>query len=51
MPDDEVLHLCSEVGRPAVWPLAAFGRRERYKTLLGGLRTIPPGPLRAGGFG
>jgi cell wall-associated NlpC family hydrolase len=38
MPDDEVLHLCSEVGRPAVWPLAAFGQRERYKTLLGGLR-------------
>ncbi|MFE3269046.1 hydrolase [Streptomyces sp. NPDC059215] len=30
-----VLHLCAEVGRPVIWPLAEFARRERYRTLLG----------------
>ncbi|MFI1438582.1 hydrolase [Streptomyces fructofermentans] len=30
-----VLHLCAEVGRPAVWPPGAFAARERYRTLLG----------------
>ncbi|WP_197675889.1 C40 family peptidase [Micromonospora auratinigra] len=36
--DDEVLHLCREVGRPAVWSYAAFRRRPRYRTLLGARR-------------
>jgi hypothetical protein len=26
--------LCTEVGRPAVWPLGEFAGRERYRTLL-----------------
>jgi hypothetical protein len=31
----EVLHLCAEVGRPAVWRLADFAARERYRVLVG----------------
>jgi cell wall-associated NlpC family hydrolase len=30
-----ILHLCAEVGRPAVWSLQEFAARERYRTLLG----------------
>jgi len=30
-----ILHLCAEVGRPAVWSMAEFAARERYRTLLG----------------
>nr|WP_206439023.1 hydrolase [Streptomyces scabichelini] len=33
--EDRILHLCAEVGRPAVWTRAEFAARERYKTLLG----------------
>jgi hypothetical protein len=33
--DDKVLHLCSEVGTPAVWSLADFAARERYRVLVG----------------
>ncbi|WP_063794455.1 hypothetical protein [Kitasatospora sp. MBT63] len=33
--EDAVLHLCAEVGRPAVWPMAEFAARERYRTLVG----------------
>lgn len=33
--DDEVLHLCAEVGLPTVWSLANFAERNRYRTLLG----------------
>ncbi|MCZ4120927.1 hydrolase [Streptomyces sp. H39-S7] len=33
--DDAVLHLCAEVGRPAVWSLADFAARERYRVLIG----------------
>lgn len=32
---DQVLHLCAEAGRPAVWPLTAFAERPRYRTLIG----------------
>lgn len=43
MPQDEILHLCKEIGRPAIWPLSSFERRERYKTFLGGRRvTVRP---------
>lgn len=35
MAPDEILHLCGELGRPAVWPLAAFAARPRYATLIG----------------
>ncbi|MEU7967499.1 hydrolase [Streptomyces sp. NPDC049097] len=30
-----VLHLCAEVGRPAVWEPAEFAARERYRVLVG----------------
>ncbi|WP_431676831.1 hydrolase [Kitasatospora sp. KL5] len=33
-----VLHLCAEVGRPAVWSLAEFAARERYRVLIGAKR-------------
>ncbi|MBL1099880.1 hydrolase [Streptomyces coffeae] len=39
---DAVLHLCAEVGRPAVWPLAAFAARPRYRTLVGIKRVVRP---------
>ncbi|MGW9024254.1 hydrolase [Streptomyces sp. NPDC055722] len=29
-----VLHLCAEVGRPAVWEPAEFAARERYRVLV-----------------
>nr|WP_236652000.1 hydrolase [Streptacidiphilus neutrinimicus] len=32
---DRVLHLSREVGHPALWPLAAFRARDRYRVLLG----------------
>jgi hypothetical protein len=32
---DRVLHLCREVGRPAVWSFADFRARERYRVLVG----------------
>ncbi|RZQ59605.1 hydrolase [Amycolatopsis suaedae] len=32
---DQVLHLCAEVGRPAVWSLAEFAARPRYRVLVG----------------
>ena len=34
-----VLHLCAEVGRPAVWTPADFAARERYRVLVGIKRT------------
>ncbi|GAA4992705.1 hypothetical protein GCM10025734_21150 [Kitasatospora paranensis] len=33
--EDAVLHLCAEVGRPAVWRPADFAARERYRVLVG----------------
>ncbi len=33
--DGQVLHLCAEVGRPAVWGTADFAARERYRFLVG----------------
>jgi hypothetical protein len=38
-----ILHLCAEVGRPAVWTLEEFAARERYRTLLGFKRVRPTG--------
>ena len=37
--DDRVLHLCAEVGLPAVWRLADFAERERYRVLIGAKRS------------
>ena len=43
--DDAVLHLCAEVGRPAVWGLADFAARARYGVMLGAKRvTRQAGP-------
>lgn len=33
--DDQVLHLCGEVGRPALWTLAMFAARPSYRVLIG----------------
>lgn len=33
--DEGVLHLCAEVGRPAVWPMSEFAARQRYRSLIG----------------
>jgi hypothetical protein len=38
--DDRVLHLCAEVGLPAVWELAEFAKRDRYRVLIGAKRTV-----------
>ena len=33
--EGRVLHLCAEVGRPAVWDMAEFAARDRYRVLVG----------------
>ncbi|WP_089314881.1 hydrolase [Actinomadura mexicana] len=38
--DDQVLHLCSEVGRPVVWRMDEFAARDRYRTVIGIKRVI-----------
>ncbi|AJC54471.1 hypothetical protein [Streptomyces sp. 769] len=40
---DRVLHLCREVGRPAVWGYADFAARARYVRFLGAKRVVPDG--------
>ncbi|MEF3114773.1 cell wall hydrolase [Streptomyces chrestomyceticus] len=37
---DQVLHLCKEAGRPAVWTYADFARRARYARFLGAKRVL-----------
>ncbi|MFG2827718.1 cell wall hydrolase [Streptomyces sp. NPDC048434] len=37
---DQVLHLCREVGRPAVWRYADFAARPRYGRFLGAKRAV-----------
>ncbi|UQA91699.1 cell wall hydrolase [Streptomyces halobius] len=37
---DQVLHLCREVGRPAVWTYADFAARPRYARFLGAKRAV-----------
>ncbi|MBB6397480.1 cell wall-associated NlpC family hydrolase [Actinomadura coerulea] len=32
---DQILHLCAEVGHPAVWSWQEFRARPRYRTLVG----------------
>ena len=39
-----LLHLCSEVGTPAIWSWADFARRERYSRVVGIVRV--PEPIR-----
>ncbi|MBO2451127.1 hypothetical protein J4573_28785 [Actinomadura barringtoniae] len=38
--DDQILHLCAELGRPAVWSRQQFHERERYRTLIGIKRVV-----------
>ncbi|MFE7673703.1 hydrolase [Streptomyces albidoflavus] len=40
MAQDAVLHLCREVGRPAVWHPADFAARPRYQRLVGVKRAL-----------
>lgn len=42
--DDAILHLCAEVGQPAVWGAADFAARERYGVRLGAKRVLPSRP-------
>ena len=37
---DQVLHLCQEVGAPAIWSYADFATRPRYARLLGAKRCL-----------
>ncbi|BDH13547.1 cell wall hydrolase [Streptomyces hygroscopicus] len=37
---DQVLHLCREAGRPAVWRYADFAARPRYGRFLGAKRAV-----------
>lgn len=39
--EDEVVHLCAEEGRPAVWTFAEFAARPRYAHLVGYKRPLP----------
>lgn len=41
--DDEVLHLCKEVGRPAVWSWQDFADRPRYAVRHGFKRPVRRG--------
>jgi hypothetical protein len=38
--DDQILHLCAEIGRPAVWRMDDFAARPRYRTLVGIKRVV-----------
>ncbi|MFJ9412865.1 cell wall hydrolase [Streptomyces sp. NPDC101227] len=40
---DQVLHLCKEVGRPAVWTYGDFAARPRYARFLGAKRAVVAG--------
>ncbi|MEU0105364.1 hydrolase [Streptomyces sp. NPDC006251] len=38
--EGRVLHLCAEVGRPAVWEMTEFATRQRYRVLIGIKRVV-----------
>ena len=38
--ETEVVHLCKEVGRPAVWTFAQFAETPRYRHLVGYKRPL-----------
>lgn len=38
--EGRVLHLCAEVGVPAVWGMADFATRDRYRMLIGFKRVL-----------
>jgi hypothetical protein len=41
--DDKVLHLCAEVGLPALWEVAEFAKRDRYRVVIGAKRALAHG--------
>ncbi|WP_405746617.1 cell wall hydrolase [Streptomyces sp. NBC_01525] len=48
---DRVLHLCKEVGHPAVWGYADFAARARYARVLGVKRVVRGTDPEAGAAG
>jgi cell wall-associated NlpC family hydrolase len=42
--DDQILHLCAEIGHPAVWRMNDFAARQRYRTLVGIKRVVRHAP-------
>ena len=50
MAEGRILHLCAELGRPAVWTMAELRRRPRYRTVVGFVR-IGDGGQRPVGVG
>lgn len=46
--DERVLHLCAEIGRPAVWPMGEFATRRRYQVLIGVKRLHVSAPENTG---
>ncbi|MFF0206212.1 hydrolase [Streptomyces sp. NPDC005017] len=38
--EGRVLHLCAETGRPVVWEMAEFAKRQRYRFLIGFKRVV-----------
>lgn len=36
--DGQLIHLCAEVGTPAVWRWSHFTERERYRSVVGLVR-------------
>ncbi|MFF4901795.1 hydrolase [Streptomyces sp. NPDC001068] len=38
--EGRVLHLCAEIGRPVVWEMTEFAKRERYRVLIGIKRVL-----------
>ncbi|WP_051478638.1 C40 family peptidase [Arthrobacter sp. H5] len=41
MAPDRILHLCAEIGIPAVWTWADFASRARYAAFVGAKRYLP----------
>ena len=40
MAPDQVLHLCKEIGTPAIWTWGDFAERTRYATFIGAKRVV-----------
>ncbi|ANS69720.1 hypothetical protein SLINC_7496 [Streptomyces lincolnensis] len=40
MNEGRVLHLCAEIGRPVVWEMTEFVKRQRYRVLIGIKRVL-----------
>jgi len=39
--NEQAIHLCQEIGKPALWTLEEFQRRPRYAVLIGAKRVTP----------